>query len=113
MGIGEVKKPDRMVSHADAMDFATAVARASGWPLDEQEDFRRASEAWDAQEEDEEEFELEDVKDLASEYVPVEYVQVTFYLTVAEAQDWIGSKLPPWWVAPTVEQYLRKARTQP
>ena len=115
MGIDEEKKSDRMVSRADAMAFAEAVCRASGWPVDdEQEDLRRASEAWDAQEEAEEDLELEDIKyDLASEYVPVEYVQVMFYLTVKEAQDWVASEHPPWWVAPTVEQHLRKARTQP
>lgn len=112
--MSEEKKPDRMVSHANAMDFAEAVCRASGWPVyDEQEDLRRASEAWDAQEEDEEEFELEDIKDLASGYVPVEYVQVMLYLTVKEAQDWVASEHSPWWVVPLVEQYLRKARTQP
>ncbi len=109
--MNEEKKPNRMVSMADAMDFAEAVCRASGWPVyDEQEDLRKASEAWDAQEEAEEDFELEDVKDLASEHVPLEYIEIKFYLTVAEAQEWVAKELPPWWVSHTVEQHLRKAK---
>jgi hypothetical protein len=70
---------------------------------EEKEDLARAVSNWDAPDDD----------IIEAAYVPVEYVQVMFYLTVAEAQDWVASELPPWWVAPTVEQYLRKARTQP
>ena len=99
--MSEEKKPDRMVSRADAMAFAEAVCRASGWPLDdEQEDLRRASEAWDAQE-------------AAPDYEAYKYIEIKFYLTVAEAQEWVAKEHPPWWVSHTVEQHLRKARTQP
>lgn len=175
MGMNEEKKPVRMVSRAEAMDFAEAVCRASGWPVDDdQEDLRRASEAWDAQEEDEE-TEMdpnealkvakqsmsvacmtndEEVKEsavtemmdafqslddwltaggflptkwngdkqraaskskvffseaTAPDYEASTYVEVKFYLTITEAQEWVDSG-PPWWASKNVEQHLRKAQ---
>lgn len=169
--MSEEKKPDRMVSHANAMDFAEAVCRASGWPVyDEEEDLRRAREAWDAQEEAEEDDTLEneiemdpnetlnqarnymsiafttndkELKEIAltemmeafqaldewlvmggfspanwmanqsSPLVRCEesnYVEVKFYLTPTEAQDWVDAG-PPWWASKNVEQYLRNSKT--
>ena len=32
------KNPTRMVTWNEAMDFATAVALASGWPIDDEEE---------------------------------------------------------------------------
>ena len=184
--MSEEKKPDRMVSHANAMDFAEAVCRASGWPVyDEEEDLRRAREAWDAQEEKEEtmdpnetlddareNFEIactttdEEIKESAVsnmldafhaldewltrggflpaswdclylcdncrhvregiseskvfyskpdalDYEASEYIEIKFYLTFAEGENWVANEHPPWWAASTVAQHLRKARTQP
>ena len=125
--------PDRMVSRHDAMDFATAVAHASGWieedegddleccecrqcrvpasttpdltvkdthtPDADAEDLARAVSNWCAP----------DLDVIEAAYVPVEYVEVRIYLTVAEAKTWVNSDLPPWWVSTTVDQVLRKA----
>lgn len=49
----------------------------------------------------------------APDYVASEYIEIKFYLTIAEAQEWVASQLPPWWASYAVEQHLRKARTQP
>ena len=52
-----------------------------------------------------------DLDVIEAAYVPVEYVEVRIYLTVAEAKTWVNNDLPPWWVSTTVDQVLRKAMT--
>ena len=125
--------PDRMVSMHDAMDVGAAVAHASGWIEGDQGDDRECCECMqcrvpacttpDLTVEDTHTPDV-DAQDLAravsnwcapdpdvieAAYVPVEYVEVKIYLTVAEAKTWVNNDLPPWWVSKTVDQVLRKA----
>jgi hypothetical protein len=127
MGMNEEKKPNRMVSMADAMDFATAIARASGWiedDTDEDLDACHCNECFDicnckeCREDDEKadlaravaNWDAPDPAVIKVVDVPVEYIEVKMFLTKAEAQDWVDLELPPWWASKTVEQVLRKAK---
>ena len=122
--MNEEKKPCRMVSHAEAMDFAEAVCRASGWPLDDDSgevdaddrEFAKASANWRAPQDGDEGYcECGDCERTTPRSNPSlkpetsEYVEVTFYLTITEAQDWVDAG-PPWWASKNVEQHLRKAK---
>jgi hypothetical protein len=121
MGMNEKDTSIRMVSYEDAMAFAKDVVHADlcgdrcMCDADDRE-FAKASANWRAPQDGDEGYcECGDCERTTPRSNPSlkpetgEYVEVTFYLTLTEAQEWVDAG-PPWWASKNVEQHLRKAK---